>query len=104
MSSTSQMPMKNGQLSLQQERYLMENPKVLSWLPFFCTNTKLQIGFWLWENWVDEYTQQGTSDKEGWIDEFSKLDVNDWADEFGDQFKNAVNEDINNGWLDDYDK
>ena len=28
MSSTNQMPMKNGQLSLQQERYLIENPKV----------------------------------------------------------------------------
>jgi peroxin-5 len=56
------------------------------------------------DNWVNEYSQQETSDREGWVDEFSKLNVKDWADEFGEQFKNAVNEDINNEWVDSYDR
>ena len=56
------------------------------------------------DNWVNEYSQQGTAGQDGWVEEFSKLNVKDWADEFGDQFKNAVNEDISNEWLDSYDK
>lgn len=57
------------------------------------------------DNWVDEYSRPDTSAKEGWIDEFSKLNMTEWGDEFGDQFSNnAFNGDLNNDWLDSYEK
>lgn len=57
------------------------------------------------DNWVDEYSRPDTSAKEGWVDDFAKLNMTEWGDEFGDQFSNnAFNEDLNNEWLDSYEK
>lgn len=43
--------------------------------------------------------------KDGWIDEFSKLGVKDWADEFGDQFaQGALGDGTSSEWVDSYDR
>lgn len=60
------------------------------------------------DTWIDEYNHpqnQEASTNERWVDEFSKLNMQDWADEFGDQFSNSMlNEDMSSNWLDSYEK
>ena len=55
--------------------------------------------------WVNEFTsareQQGPVDDQ-WVNEFSKLDVADWADEFGRQVGEGVLGD--DSWADTFDE
>ena len=53
------------------------------------------------DNWANEYALVGTSE-EGWIDEFSKLNVKDLSHEFGGQSSNKAHQ--TNEWVDSYDK
>lgn len=53
-------------------------------------------------SWVDEFTaeskQHGSTD-EPWVDEFSKLHIQDWAEEFEQQDRGAADE-----WANSYDE
>lgn len=55
--------------------------------------------------WVNEFTtareQQGPMDDQ-WVNEFSKLHVQDWADEFGRQVGEGILGD--DSWADTYDE
>lgn len=43
--------------------------------------------------------------KDGWVDEFSKLGVKDWADEFGDQLaQGSLGDGTSSEWVDSYDR
>ncbi|XP_047320093.1 peroxisome biogenesis protein 5-like [Impatiens glandulifera] len=57
------------------------------------------------EGWANEFAAErelGTADDQ-WVNEFSKLRVNDWADEFGRQVGEGVLGD-NDGWVNSYDE
>lgn len=55
------------------------------------------------KEFAKEYTQQVVDDK--WVNEFSKLHVQDWADEFGQQLaKGAFGESTTDDWANAYDK
>ncbi|CAH9107749.1 unnamed protein product [Cuscuta epithymum] len=58
--------------------------------------------------WADEFAAQNRqheSVNEEWVDEFSKLNVTDWADEFGRQVAEGVSgESSANNWVDAYDE
>eukprot|EP00249_Psilotum_nudum_P018974 c27047_g1_i1 orf=150-2450(+) len=54
------------------------------------------------DTWVNEYGREQNLDvspSEGWVDEFSKLNVHDWAEEFDKQMSNN-----GNNWLDSYER
>lgn len=58
------------------------------------------------DQWVNEFTTEGQQHgavNDQWVDEFSKLHVNDWAEEFGDQVgEGALGESDN--WAQAYDE
>ncbi|WJX46372.1 hypothetical protein P8452_33181 [Trifolium repens] len=52
-------------------------------------------------DWASEYQQQynlgdAWAVEDQWVDEFSKLNVNDWADEFGQQGSGPTSRSQNN--------
>lgn len=55
--------------------------------------------------WVNEFTsgKQKQVDEQ-WVDEFSNLQVNDWADEFGKQVGEGAFGATSEGWADAYDE
>ncbi|KAI5077377.1 hypothetical protein GOP47_0007201 [Adiantum capillus-veneris] len=57
------------------------------------------------DNWAEEFSQIGTStaENDGWVDEFAKLNVKDWTEEFENQFS-STREDADGNWLDSYEK
>lgn len=59
------------------------------------------------DQWVNEFTTErqrhGAVDDQ-WVDEFSKLHVNDWADEFGQQVGEGVFGESNDSWAQAYDE
>lgn len=60
------------------------------------------------DTWANEFARtrpEAVSTSDGWVDEFSRLGVKDWADEFGDQMSKGVfGDEANSEWLDSYDK
>ncbi|KAL5981284.1 hypothetical protein ACLOJK_015339 [Asimina triloba] len=58
--------------------------------------------------WVNEFTnehQRPDTIDDQWVSEFSKLHVQDWAEEFGQQFGEGALEDRSaDNWVDMYDK
>ncbi|KAL9271867.1 Peroxisome biogenesis protein 5-like protein, partial [Drosera capensis] len=56
------------------------------------------------ESWVREFAggKQETAEDQ-WVDEFSKLHMQDWADEFGNQLGSAIRDDTSDGWASAYD-
>lgn len=59
------------------------------------------------DQWVNEYTTEGQRHgavDDQWVDEFSKLHVNDWADEFGQQVGEGVFGESNDSWAHAYDE
>lgn len=54
------------------------------------------------DRWAEEFSQAGTS-ADGWVDEFAKLNVKDWADEFENQFS-STRDDVDENWLESYEK
>lgn len=60
------------------------------------------------DNWANEFatTDPGMlGSKDGWVDEFSKLGVKDWADEFGDQLaQGSLGDGTSSEWVDSYDR
>ncbi|GAB2210413.1 hypothetical protein Drorol1_Dr00015679 [Drosera rotundifolia] len=57
------------------------------------------------ESWVREFAggKQETAEDQ-WVDEFSKLHMQDWADEFGNQLGSAIRDDTSDGWASAYDE
>lgn len=60
------------------------------------------------EQWANEFAterQQNGAVDDQWVDEFSNLRVNDWAEEFGEQVgEGAFGEDSSNNWAQAYDE
>ena len=60
------------------------------------------------ELWANEYAierQQNGAVDDQWVDEFSKLHVNDWAEEFGQQIgEGAFGEGSSDNWAQAYDE
>ncbi|KAJ8749359.1 hypothetical protein K2173_018847 [Erythroxylum novogranatense] len=58
------------------------------------------------DQWVKEFTSGDQSKlvDDQWINEFSKLHVNDWVDEFGQQVEGAVGESSTDNWANAYDE
>ncbi|XP_057831950.1 peroxisome biogenesis protein 5 [Cryptomeria japonica] len=60
------------------------------------------------ETWVDEYVQGKEARQEpdeAWVNEFSKMHVQDWAEDFSDQVSKGVFEESSaDGWADTYEK
>lgn len=57
--------------------------------------------------WVNEFTTGRSPEllpEDKWVDEFSKLNVQDWAGEFEHQAEGAVGEDNMDGWASAYDE
>jgi peroxin-5 len=63
------------------------------------------VGPEMWANeFANERQQNGAVDDQ-WVDEFSKLHVNDWADEFGQQVgEGAFGEGSSDNWAQAYDE
>jgi peroxin-5 len=63
------------------------------------------VGPEMWANeFANERQQHGAVDDQ-WVDEFSKLHVNDWADEFGQQVgEGAFGEGSSDNWAQAYDE
>lgn len=60
------------------------------------------------DRWADEFASErahhGPVDEQ-WVNEFSKLQVNDWADEFGRQVGEGVlGDDSADNWASAYDE
>ncbi|KAH7429143.1 hypothetical protein KP509_09G032700 [Ceratopteris richardii] len=55
-------------------------------------------------NWVEEFSEPhaSTAEVDGWVDEFSKLNVKDWANEFENQLSDS--NEVDSSWLDSYEK
>lgn len=60
------------------------------------------------DGWVNEFTtarEQSGSVDDQWVSEFSKLHVQDWADEFGRQVGEGIlGENSADNWADAYDE
>jgi peroxin-5 len=60
------------------------------------------------DTWAEDFGRtrhEAVSTSDDWVDEFSRLGVRDWADEFGDQVaKGAFGDESNSSWLESYDK
>jgi hypothetical protein len=54
------------------------------------------------DNWANEYSLLRTSEKDGWISEFSKLSVKDFSSEFRSQSTSKA--DLTNEWVDSYER
>lgn len=59
------------------------------------------------EGWADEFAaaqeQQGSVDDQ-WVNEFSKLHVGDWAEEFGQQVSEGAFDTSGDSWANAYDE
>lgn len=57
---------------------------------------------------MNEFTSEGQQHDavdDQWVNEFSKLKVNDWADEFGQQFgEGALGDSTSDSWAQAYDE
>lgn len=57
---------------------------------------------------MNEFTSEGQQHDavdDQWVNEFSKLNVNDWADEFGQQFgEGALGDSTSDSWAQAYDE
>lgn len=54
---------------------------------------------------MHEFSKEHQRPDEKWVDEFSKLNMNDWVEEFGQQVsEGAFGESSADVWADDYDK
>ncbi|KAK4278517.1 hypothetical protein QN277_016353 [Acacia crassicarpa] len=74
-----------------------------SWADEFLNN-KISNGP---EQWANEYTtnEKHLSTDDQWVNEFSKLHVNDWADEFGEHIgKGAFGENSTDEWAQAFDE
>ncbi|KAL1814130.1 hypothetical protein ACET3Z_024195 [Daucus carota] len=57
------------------------------------------------EAWANEFSTKHGPVNDQWVDEFSKLNVQDWADEFGDQMgKGVLGDSSADNWADAYDE
>ncbi|KAG5033510.1 hypothetical protein JHK85_017492 [Glycine max] len=60
------------------------------------------------DQWANEFTSEGRQHDavdDQWVNEFSKLKVNDWADEFGQQFgEGALGDSTSDSWAQAYDE
>ncbi|KAL8166122.1 hypothetical protein V2J09_007621 [Rumex salicifolius] len=60
------------------------------------------------DKWASEFAStsaQHIAPDDQWVDEFSKLHVEDWAEEFGNQIgKGAIGEDSTDSWVNAYDE
>lgn len=81
-------------------------------LVFFYKKADIYFGCFLFslgaKQWVDEFAveqeQHGTVDDQ-WVNEFSKLHVNDWVEEFGQQVGDASLGDTSaDSWVNAYDE
>ena len=55
--------------------------------------------------WVDEFASERGHVDDGWVNEFSKLHVNDWAEEFGRQVGEGTFGDSSaDNWASAYDE
>ncbi|CAA6670143.1 unnamed protein product [Spirodela intermedia] len=56
------------------------------------------------ETWVNEYANEHQETADQWVKDFSRLEVDDWADEFGKQLGEGVMGDRSTeNWADSYD-
>lgn len=57
------------------------------------------------ETWVNEYHNEHQETEDQWVKDFSRLQVDDWADEFGKQIGEGVMGDSSTeNWADSYDR
>ncbi|CAM6083412.1 unnamed protein product [Calypogeia fissa] len=59
------------------------------------------------DTWANEFSrdQEGPSTSDDWVNDFARLQVQDWADEFSDQVaNNAYGDGSHHSWLDSYEK
>lgn len=55
--------------------------------------------------WANEFTEQHGLAENEWVDEFSKLNVNDWSEEFERQVADGVLGDTSaDNWANAYDE
>lgn len=71
---------------------------------FFLSQLWLQLAH-APEAWANEFSTKHGPVNDQWVDEFSKLNVQDWADEFGDQMgKGVLGDSSADNWADAYDE
>ncbi|KAK2439841.1 putative UDP-N-acetylglucosamine--peptide N-acetylglucosaminyltransferase SPINDLY [Trifolium repens] len=78
-----------------------------AWAGEFLNNKAFSgVGPEMWANeFANERQQQNGAVDDQWVDEFSKLHVNDWADEFGQQVgEGAFGEGSSDNWAQAYDE
>ncbi|XP_074264246.1 peroxisome biogenesis protein 5 [Silene latifolia] len=85
------------------EEYQKQHDGGLSWSDQFAREEVSRSG----DKWVNEFTagnKHEVASADTWVDDFSKLNVQDWAEEFGNQADSAAWDESTDSWAAAYDE